>query len=98
MVVGALGVGYLQGKGMLNKIPTIGGSRALTLALVGFALTRFTKNRMLRTAGVVSMVAGAFDWGRVQGGGVSGLEGDTEGDDYAAGDDAEGDDAEGDDY
>lgn len=80
LLVGALAVGYMQSKGWLNKIPTIGGSRALTLALAGYAATRFSTNTTVRTAGLAAMTAGAFDYGRIQGGGKSALEGDMDGD------------------
>lgn len=73
-------VGYAQAKGYLDKLPTIGGSRALTIALAGYAATRFSTNAHIRMAGLAAIVAGGFDWGRVQGGGTSGLD-DTAGDD-----------------
>lgn len=80
-------LGYLQAKGHLNKLPTIGGSRAMTLAIAGFALTRFTKNPMLRTFGSAAMIVGAFDMGSKAGGGKSALEGESwfEGEDDVSG-------------
>jgi hypothetical protein len=68
-------VGYAESKGYLKRLPQIGGSPALTLALAGYALTRFTKNPWFRQAGVAAIIVGGFDFGRQQGsGGVSGLE------------------------
>ena len=90
MMIGALAVGYSQSKGWLNKIPTIGGSRAMTLAIAGYAVTRFSKNQTIRSAGLAAMVAGAFDYGRIQGGGKSALEGDDFGSDLDG--DLDGDD------
>jgi hypothetical protein len=75
VLMGAAGLGYAQAKGYLNKIPTVGGSRALTLALAGYALTRLSSNATARQIGSTAMVIGAFDWGAKQGGGKSALEG-----------------------
>jgi len=72
-------LGYMQAKGWLNKIPTIGGSRAATLAVAGFAVTRLTKNHHLRLLGNTAMIVGAFDFGSKMGGGKSSLEGDDDG-------------------
>jgi hypothetical protein len=88
LTVGGLAVGYLNQKGFLNKLPTIGGSRMMTLGLAGYAATRFTRNSTIRMAGLAALVVAAADFGRVQGGGTSGL--DEAGDD--AGDDAGTDD------
>jgi hypothetical protein len=87
VLLGAAGLGWAQAKGHLNKIPTIGGSRALTLAIAGYALTRLTSNPTARSVGRTAMIVGAFDFGSKQGGGKSALEGDGN-----VGDDIEGDD------
>lgn len=94
-LLGSAGLGWAQAKGYLNKIPTIGGSRALTLAIAGYALTKLTSNPTARSVGKSAMLIGAFDFGAKQGGGKSPLEtmgpqGDFEGD--FDGDDADGDD------
>jgi hypothetical protein len=78
-------VGYAQAKGFLNRIPTIGGSRALSIGVAGYALTRLTRNQTARMVGNVAMLIGAFDFGSKQGGGKSALEGD----DFMEGDDDE---------
>lgn len=91
MMLGAAGLGYAQAKGFLNKIPTIGGSRALTIGVAGYAVTRLTSNPTARMVGKVAMLVGAFDFGSKQGGGKSALEGDDE---WLEGDDDE--DVEGD--
>lgn len=79
VMLGAAVVGYLQGKGFMDKLPQIGGSKVLTLGLAGYAAQRFIKNQHVRTAGIAAMAAAAFDFGRVQAGGVSGFE-DVSGD------------------
>ncbi len=76
IIIGGLVVGYLDGKKMLDKLPKIGGSSAVTLGLIGFAATRFIKNPNVRMAGMAAMAAAAFDFGRVKGGGVSGFDDD----------------------
>jgi hypothetical protein len=79
IAIGGAVVGYLQGKGYLDKLPQIGGSKVITLGLAGWAATRFVKNPWVRTAGVAALAAAAVDFGRVQGGGTSGFE-DVQGD------------------
>jgi hypothetical protein len=79
VTVGALVVGYASGKGFLDRLPQIGGSKVLTLGLAGYAATRFFKNPSIRQAGLAALAAAAFDFGRVQAGGVSGFE-DVSGD------------------
>lgn len=74
IALGGLVVGYLQGKGFLDRLPQIGGSKVLTLGLAGWAATRFIKNPTIRTAGLAALAAAAVDFGRVQGGGTSGFE------------------------
>ncbi len=87
-MIGSAALGYAQAKGMLNRIPTIGGSRALTLAVAGYAVTRLTRNKTARQIGNIAMLIGAFDFGAKQGGGKSALEGD----DWVSGSDEIGDD------
>jgi hypothetical protein len=72
--VGGLIAGYLSGKGYLDKLPQIGGSKVVTLGLVGYAAQRFFKNKYAREAGIAALAAAAFDFGRVQAGGTSGFE------------------------
>ena len=83
LTVGGLAVGYLNQKGFLAKLPAIGGSRMISVGLAGYALTRFSKNPTIRMAGVAALVVAAADFGRVQGGGTSGIDeaGDDAGDD-----------------
>ena len=69
LALGGAAIGYAESKGYLDKLPAIGGSRALPLAGLGWAVTRFSKNPTIRMAGVAMIVAGSFDWGRTQGGG-----------------------------
>lgn len=79
VAVGALVVGYLQGKGFLDKLPQIGGSRVITLGIAGYAATRFSKNPSIRQAGLAALASALFDFGRVQAGGTSGFD-DVNGD------------------
>lgn len=65
--MGGLVVGWLDSKGYLNKIPTIGNSRALTLGIAGYAVTRFVKHPFAQTAGLAALAAAAFDFGKVHG-------------------------------
>lgn len=74
VAIGALAVGYAQGKGFLDKLPQIGGSKVLTLGVLGFVATRFIKNPAIRQAGLAALAAAAFDFGRVQAGGTSGFD------------------------
>ena len=74
IALGGAAVGYADGRGMLDFIPTIGGSRMTTLAIAGWAATRFTRNSYLRAAGFAALAAGAYDFGRKQAGGASGWE------------------------
>jgi hypothetical protein len=74
IALGGLAVGYLDGKGFLDKLPQIGGSKIVTLGLAGYAATRFFKNQHIRQAGLAALAAAAFDFGRVQGGGTSGFD------------------------
>jgi len=69
-------LGWAQAKGHLNKLPKIAGSRAATIAIAGYAATRFTRNPMLRQLGQSAMIVAAFDIGAKFGGGKSQLEGD----------------------
>jgi len=93
VILTSAAVGYAQAQGWLNKIPTIGGSRALTIGIAGYAITRLIKNATARNVGATMMIVGAFDWGNKAGGGKSGLEGD----DWVEGDDDDDDDFEGED-
>lgn len=90
-IVGSAVVGYIGAKGYLAKLPEIGGSRMNSLAIAGYALMRFTKHPGIRAAGFGALCVGAFNFGRLQGGGgiagedVSGLDdvsGDVEGDQF----------------
>ena len=78
VLAGSAGLGYAQAKGWLNKLPTIGGSRALSLGIAGYVVSRFSRNSTIKTLGHSAMIVGAFDWGAKQGGGKSALEGDDD--------------------
>lgn len=80
VAVGALVVGYASGKGFLDKLPAIGGSKVLTLGLAGYAATRFIKSPAIRQAGLAALAAAAFDFGKVQAGSTSGFDEGTQGD------------------
>lgn len=76
MILGAFAVGYARQKGAFDKLPAVMGSKVLTLGLVGFAATRFSRNATVRMAGSVAMLIAAADFGRTQAGGAAGEEGD----------------------
>jgi hypothetical protein len=61
MAIGGAIAGALDAKGIFNKLPAIGGSRAATLAITGYAATRFVKNKYVRMAGLAAIAVGAFD-------------------------------------
>ena len=77
-VAAATALGWAQSKGHLNKLPKIAGSRAATVAAVGYGLSRFTRNPHLRALGHAALLIGAFDVGAKLGGGKSKLEGDDD--------------------
>ncbi len=83
VAVGGLVVGYADGKGFLDKLPPIAGSRMVTIGLAGYALTRFTRNASLRAAGLAALAAAAYAVGNAQAkGGTSGDGGAGEGGGY----------------
>jgi hypothetical protein len=61
MALGGAIAGALDAKGIFNKLPAFGGSRALTLAAAGYVATRFSKNNTIRMAGLAAIAVGAFD-------------------------------------
>jgi hypothetical protein len=61
MAIGGAIAGALDAKGLFAKLPAIGGSRALTLAIAGYAATRFVKNNTIRMAGLAAIAVGSFD-------------------------------------
>lgn len=67
VAIGGLVVGYADGRGMLAQVPAIGGSRMNTLALIGWAATRFTRNNSVRAAGLAMLGAAAYAIGAAQG-------------------------------
>jgi hypothetical protein len=69
IALGGAVAGYLTGSGKLDFLPEIGGSKMVTLGLVGYGATRMVRNAHVRAAGLAALAAAAFDWGRVQGGG-----------------------------
>lgn len=86
VALAAAGLGYAQSKGLLDKLPQIGGSKVITMGAIGFAATRFSRNPMIRQAGLALLSVALFDFGRVQAGGTSGFEdgtGDAGGGNYS---------------
>lgn len=61
-------------RGMLDKLPQIGGSKVLSLGIAGYIATRWSRNQYIRTAGFAAMTVAGYDWGRVQAGGTSGVD------------------------
>lgn len=66
VAIGGLVVGYADGKGFLDKLPPISGSRMVTLGLLGYAATRFTRNASIRAAGLAALGAAAYAIGKSQ--------------------------------
>ena len=66
--------GWLVGSGRLDFLPEIGGSRMVTLGLAGWGAMRFSRNPMIRAAGLAALASAAFDFGRAQAGGTHGDE------------------------
>lgn len=78
--IAAAGVGYADASGWFDIIPKIGGKKALGVGIAGYALTRLTSNRWVRLGGYAMLMAGAYDFGKVQGGGASGWGDEASGD------------------
>lgn len=76
VAIGGLVAGYANGKGYLNQLPAIAGSRMNTIALVGYGLTRFTRNASLRAAGLAMLGAATFAIGSAQAGAPTAAQGD----------------------
>ena len=76
LLLGGVAAGWVEQKGYLKKLPQLGGSAAISTVIVGYGVQRFLgpKHRAFKAAGLALMVAGAFDFGRVQAGGTSGLD------------------------
>jgi hypothetical protein len=72
----AAALGYLEAQKKLSFVPTVLNSRAATFGLIGFGATRLIKNPTVRMVGIAAAICGAFDIGRVKGGGVSGFDDD----------------------
>ena len=80
IALGAGLLGFAEGKGYLDKLPSVAGSRAVSLGVAGFMATRLVSNPHVRTAGVAAMAAAAFDIGKSRAGGTSGLDDGGHGD------------------
>ena len=74
LILGGAAGGWAEQKGYLKKLPQIGGSAAVSLVIVGYLAHKYGRHRALKGAGAALMAAGAFDFGRVQAGGTSGLD------------------------
>ncbi len=66
IALGGAAVGWADGKGFLDKLPAIGGSRMVTIGLAGYAATRFSRHPQIRAAGYAALAAAAYDFGRKQ--------------------------------
>jgi len=65
--VGGALLGYLQGGGHLDWVPSVMGSKTIGMGLVGFAATRFVKNKYVREAGAAAVAVAGFEFGREHG-------------------------------
>jgi hypothetical protein len=73
LAVGGLAVGYADGKGFLDKLPPIAGSRMVTLGIAGFIAIRYLHSPMLKAAGYAALGAASYAVGNAQAkGGTSG--------------------------
>lgn len=59
-------LGYLDGSGKLDSLPEIGGSRALTLGIAGFLLTRWSGAQWAKQAGTAALAVGIYDYARAR--------------------------------
>jgi hypothetical protein len=79
LALGGAVLGYADGKGWLNKLPAVGGSRALPIAAAGYLVTKMVRNPTARMIGAAMVVTGAFDWARTQGSSTHGIFGVADG-------------------
>ena len=70
--VGGAMLGYLQGAGHLDWVPSVMGSKTIGMGLVGFAATRMVKNKYVREAGAAAVAVAGFEFGREHGSSHSG--------------------------
>lgn len=80
IALGAAVVGFAEGKGYLDKLPSIAGSRAVSLGLAGYVASRYASNPHVKAAGVAALAAAAFDIGKSRAGVASGLDDGGHGD------------------
>lgn len=73
LAVGGLALGYADGKGYLNQLPALGGSRMVTIGVGGFLLTK-QRQPWLRAIGYAALGAASYAVGKAQAmaGGTSG--------------------------
>lgn len=64
LAIGGLIVGYAQGSGWFNNLPSLGGDQTLALGIAGYAATRMTSNKYIREAGAAAIAVAAFETGR----------------------------------
>ena len=65
LAIGGLALGYIDGKGYLNQLPMLAGSRMVTIGVGGFFLTR-TRQPWLRAAGYAALGAASYAVGKSQ--------------------------------
>ena len=69
--VGGLVLGYADGKGYLNQLPPISGSRMVTIGIAGYLATRWSRNQSIRAAGLAALGAAAYAVGKAQAAGAT---------------------------
>ena len=67
VAVGSALLGWAQGSGHLNWVPSIMGSQTIGMGVLGFAATRMIKNKYVRDAGVAAVAVAGFEFGRSHG-------------------------------
>lgn len=74
LLLGGAALGWAEQKGHLKRLPQVGGSAAVSLAGAGYVAVKYGKHKAIKALGYAALVAGSFDFGRVQAGGTSGLD------------------------
>jgi hypothetical protein len=67
LAVGSALLGWAQGAGHLNWVPSIMGSQTIGMGVLGFVATRAVKNKYVREAGAAAVAVAGFEFGRSHG-------------------------------
>lgn len=64
LAIGGLIVGYAQGSGWFNNLPTFGADQTLALGIAGYVASHMTSNKYVREAGAAAICVAAFETAR----------------------------------